>query len=86
MWRLITWQNFPGVYNYFDKLLEWFFFTTNFCCKYLIQQQLPGIDKCTCIFFGQQRIWFTDHNKKNGPEVEKLMKTGKFELSISYPV
>lgn len=79
MWRLITWQNFPGVYNYFDKLLEWLFFYDKFLFKYLIQQQLPGIDKCTCIYFDNKEFGSLTTIKKNGPEVEKLMKTGKFE-------
>lgn len=59
------------------------FFTTNFCCRYLIQQQLPGIDKCTCNYFDYKEFGSITTMKKNGPEVEKLMKTGKFELSIS---
>lgn len=55
------------------------FFYDKFLFKYLIQQQLPGIDKCTCIYFDNKEFGSLTTIKKNGPEVEKLMKTGKFE-------
>lgn len=51
------------------------FVTTNFSCQFLNQQQLPGID--TFIYFDNEEL--VSVTTKKGPEVEKFMKTGKFD-------